>query len=69
MRSSLLKIGFLASENPEHILLALRRILGRSGLEARDVRIFTAMFRQIEWYAKQGWQVVEEKEKKGIKIR
>ncbi len=69
MRNSLLKIGFLDSENPEHILLALRRILGRAGLEDKDVRILTGMFRQIEWYANQGWKVVEEKEKRGIKIR
>jgi tRNA/rRNA methyltransferase len=69
MRASLLKIGFLDSENPEHMLLALRRILGRAGLEEKDVRILTGMFRQIEWYAHQGWKVVEEKEKKGIKVR
>lgn len=69
MRNSLLKIGFLDSENPEHMLLAFRRILGRSGLEDKDVRILTGMFRQIEWYAKEGWKVVEEKEKKGMKIR
>jgi tRNA/rRNA methyltransferase len=69
MRDSLLKIGFLDSENPEHMLLALRRILGRGGLEDKDVRILTGMFRQIEWYAKRGWKVVEEKEKRGIKIR
>jgi len=69
MRNALLKIGFLDSENPEHMLLAFRRIFGRTGLEDKDVRILTGMFRQIEWYAKQGWQVVEEKEKKGIKIR
>jgi len=69
MRGSLLKIGFLDSENPEHILLALRRILGRAGLESKDVRILTGMFRQIEWYANQGWKVIEEKEKRGIKIR
>ena len=69
MRNSLLKIGFLDSENPEHMLLAFRRIFGRNGLEAKDVRILTGMFRQIEWYANQGWKVVEEKEKKGIKIR
>ena len=69
MRASLLKIGFLDSENPEHMLLAFRRILGRGGLEEKDVRILTGMFRQIEWYAKQGWKVVEEKEKRGIKIR
>jgi len=69
MRGSLLKIGFLDSENPEHMLLAFRRILGRAGLEEKDVRILTGMFRQIEWYAKQGWKVVAEKEKQGIKIR
>src|SRR5437764_2309371 len=69
MRNSLLKIGFLDSENPEHMLLAFRRIFGRAGLEEKDVRIFTGMFRQIEWYAKEGWKVVEEKEKRGVKIR
>jgi tRNA/rRNA methyltransferase len=69
MRDGLLKIGFLDPENPEHMLLAFRRIFGRAGLEAKDVRILTGMFRQIEWYANQGWKVVEEKEKRGIKIR
>jgi tRNA/rRNA methyltransferase len=69
MRSSLLKIGFLDSQNPEHMLFALRRILGRTRLEDRDVRILTGLFRQIEWYAEQGWKVVQEKEKQGIKIR
>lgn len=69
MRQSLLKIGFLDSENPEHMLLALRRILGRAGLEDKDVRILTGMFRQIEWYAGGGWKVVEEKAKHGTKIR
>lgn len=69
MRNALLKIGFLDSENPEHMLLAFRRIYGRAGLEDKDVRILTGMFRQIEWFANQGWKIVEEKEKRGIKIR
>lgn len=69
MRTVLLKIGFLDSENPEHMLLAFRRILGRAGLEDKDVRIFTGLFRQIQWYIGQGWKVIEEKEKRGIKIR
>jgi tRNA/rRNA methyltransferase len=69
MRSSLLKIGFLDSQNPEHMLFVFRRILGRTRLEDRDVRILTGLFRQIEWYAEQGWKVVQEKEKQGIKIR
>jgi tRNA/rRNA methyltransferase len=69
MRSSLLRIGFLDSENPEHMLLAFRRILGRAALEEKDVRILTGLFRQIEWYADRGWKVVQEKERKGQKIR
>jgi len=69
MRRSLLKIGFLDPQNPEHILLALRRILGRAGLEEKDVRILTGLFRQLEWYAAEGWKVIEEKQKKGLKIR
>jgi len=69
MKPTLLKIGFLDSENPDHMLLAFRRILGRASLEEKDVRILTGMFRQIQWYAKEGWKVVEEKEKQGIKIK
>lgn len=69
MKEAFLKIGFLDPQNPEHILLALRRILGRAGLEERDVRILSGLIRQIEWYADGGWRVVEEKEKKGLKIR
>ena len=69
MRNSLLKIGFLDPENPEHMLLAFRRIFGRAGLEEKDVRILTGVLRQIEWYANGGWKIVEEKEKSGIKLR
>ncbi len=69
MKPTLLKIGFLDPQNPEHILFAIRRILGRAGLEEADVRILTGLFRQIEWYAAEGWKVVEEKERKGVKIR
>ena len=69
MRTVLLKIGFLDAENPEHMLLAFRRILGRAGLEDKDVRIFTGLFRQIDWYTDQGWKVLEDKRQRGIKAR
>lgn len=69
LRPALLKIGFLNPDNPEHMLLALRRIFGRGGLEERDVKILAGMFRQIEWYVGDGWKVVEEKGRKGIKIK
>lgn len=69
MNRSLVKIGFLNAQNPDHILLALRRVLGRAGLEERDVSILTGLFRQIEWYADKGWKVVEEKDRNRVKIR
>ena len=69
MKSSMLEIGYLDPQNPEHILFAFRRILGRAGLEEKDVRILTGLFRQIQWYAAEGWKVAAEKKRKGEKIR
>ena len=69
MKETLLKVGFLDPQNPEHILLALRRILGRAGLEERDVKILSGLFRQIEWYTQGGWEVAEDKRRRGIKLR
>ncbi len=57
LKSALLKIGFLHGDNPDHIMFALRRILGRAGLENRDVRILLGMARQIDWYASGGWRL------------
>ncbi len=56
LKSALLQIGFLHGDNPDHIMFALRRVLGRAGLEDRDVRILLGMARQIEWYASGGWR-------------
>jgi len=69
MERCMLKIGFLDSQNPKHILLAFRRFLGRAGLEEKDVRILIGLFRQIEWYIDGGQKVLEEKERRGLKIR
>jgi tRNA/rRNA methyltransferase len=57
LKRALLKIGFLHGDNPDHIMFALRRILGRAGLEDRDVRILLGMARQIDWYASGGWRL------------
>jgi len=56
LKQALLRVGFLHKDNPEHIMFALRRVLGRAGLEERDVRIFLGMARQIEWFANGGWR-------------
>jgi tRNA/rRNA methyltransferase len=56
LQESLLSIGFLNPDNPEHIMFAFRRIFGRAGLEERDVQILLGLARQIEWYERDGWQ-------------
>ncbi|MFQ6110964.1 MAG: RNA methyltransferase [Nitrospinota bacterium] len=50
MRELMLKIGFLHPQNPEHILRAIRHLLGRAGLDEREVRIIRGFMRQLDWY-------------------
>lgn len=69
IKETLLKVGFLDPQNPDHILLTLRQVLGRAGLEERDVKILSGLFRQIEWYAQGGWEVAKAKQQQGIKLR
>jgi tRNA/rRNA methyltransferase len=61
LREAFLAIGYLHETNPEHILFAFRRFLGRAQLEERDVRILLGLAQQVEWYAKGGWQVMAQK--------
>lgn len=51
MRQSLLNIGYLDPQNPDHILRSFRRILSRSGLNDREVRILRGLFNQIDIYS------------------
>ena len=39
MAEALVAIGFIPDDNPDHIMLAIREIFGRSGLTAREVEI------------------------------
>jgi tRNA/rRNA methyltransferase len=48
MQQSLTRVGFLNPQNPDHILRAFRRILGRAGLNEREVRIMRGLFSQID---------------------
>lgn len=49
---ALLEIGFLHPQNARHMMFGLRRLLGRAGLEGRDVGILRGIARQISWYAR-----------------
>jgi tRNA/rRNA methyltransferase len=51
LEKSLLDIGFLQPQNAEHMMFAIRRMLGRTGLERSDVEILRGIARQIGWYA------------------
>ena len=51
MRQSLVNIGYLDPQNPDHILRSFRRILGRSGLNPREVNILRGLFNQIDIYS------------------
>jgi TrmH family RNA methyltransferase len=52
LRSSLLAIGFLDPQSPQRILRKLRRLVGRAGVTANEVKILRGICRQMEWAAK-----------------
>ena len=54
LERALLDIGFLHPQNARHMMFALRRLLGRAGLEAEDVGILRGIARQIAWSAGSG---------------
>jgi tRNA/rRNA methyltransferase len=56
LQAAFLSIGFLHADNPDHIMFAFRRLLGRAQMEERDVRILLALARQIGWYGNGGWK-------------
>jgi len=47
-RQTLLDIGFLNPQNPDHILRTYRRVFGRAGLDEREVRVFRGMLNCID---------------------
>jgi tRNA/rRNA methyltransferase len=50
LEKALLAIGFLQPQNARHMMFAIRRMLGRAGLEPEDVGILRGIARQIHWY-------------------
>ena len=50
-REVLLRVGFLDPQNPDRILRVLRRVLGRAGLDSREVAVFRGILRRMDWYA------------------
>jgi len=49
MRRTLIDIGYLDPQNPDHITRAFRQMFGRAGLTSRDVRILEGLWSRIDW--------------------
>jgi tRNA/rRNA methyltransferase len=69
LKDALISIGFLPAENPDHIMFAIREIIGRAGLDPRELDIIKGIAGQISWFADGGFATVERKLKAGKKIR
>jgi len=48
MQKTLLRIGFLDSNNPKRIMRSVRRLFGRSQMDEREVRIFQGIWSQMD---------------------
>lgn len=54
------RIGFFQSDNEQHMMKSLRRLLGHS-LSPRDIRILRGILHQMEWFADSGHKLPAEK--------
>lgn len=69
LERALLEIGFLSTDNPEHIMMSLRGLLGRAALDERELRIVRGIVRQISWFAEGGREVALAKRERGEKLK
>lgn len=69
MAEALIAIGFLPEDNPDHIMFALRAVLGRAGLRPRELNILNGIARQILWFAQGGHETLARKHAAGKKLK
>jgi tRNA/rRNA methyltransferase len=69
MREALTTVGFLAEDNPDRIMSALKALFARAGLMPREVDILNGIVSQILWFAGKGHETVEAKRRAGIRLR
>lgn len=69
MAEALIAIGFLPEDNPDHLMLTLRAMLGRGGIRPRELDILNGIARQIRWVAEGGAATLAAKRRSGRKLR
>ena len=69
LADALVEIGFLPGDNPDHLMLTVRAMLGRSGVRPRELDILNGLARQIRWVAGDGAATLAAKRASGRKLR
>jgi tRNA/rRNA methyltransferase len=69
LERALVDVGFLPSDNPQHIMVTLRALLGRAALDDRELRILRGIIRQIRWYVDGGREIALAKRARGEKLK
>jgi tRNA/rRNA methyltransferase len=69
LKESLLAIGFLPEENPDHIMFTVRAIFARSGLAPRELEIINGIAKHTKWAAEGGHATLAAKRAAGKKLR
>jgi tRNA/rRNA methyltransferase len=54
MGKTLLRIGFLDSNNPQRVMRVLRRLFGRSQMDEREVQILHGIWSQMDHHSRTG---------------
>jgi tRNA/rRNA methyltransferase len=67
--SALVAIGFLPENSPDHIMVTLRALFGRTGLYPRELDILNGIASQIRWAADGGFTTLEAKRRSGKRLR
>lgn len=69
LASALVDIGFLPEDNPDHIMFALREMLGRGGIKPRELDVMNGIASQLRWFAGDGHATIAAKRSAGLKLR
>lgn len=69
LTAALLSIGFLPEDNPDHIMMTLRSMLGRSGIRPRELDVLNGIARQVQWVVDGGHETLAAKRRAGRKVR
>ena len=69
LADALVAIGFLPDDNPDHLMLTIRAMLGRSGIRPRELDILNGIARQVRWVAADGAATLAAKRESGRKLR